>query len=1041
MLAALSGVNATAQDSLIVGRTPEGKLTYSADTSGDRVPDFSTCGYRGGGQPIPAAPVRVVVVATPGDNTARIQRAIDYVGGLEPDASGMRGAVLLLKGRHEILGGLTIANSGVVLRGQGMGADGTVLVAAGQDRRTVIRIAGSADLRIRSDSGSAIVDDRVPVGATRFRVRTAGDLKPGNLVRITRRSSAEWIRRLGATELGGGEGGGWKPGTRDLGWERTVTFVEGDLVTVDAPITTAIEKELGGGIVAPCSWPGRVERVGVEGLFLQSTFDASNPKDEDHAWCAIAIENAADAWVRQVRFEHFAGSAVAIYESCRRVTVQDCISSAPVSETGGYRRHTFFTMGQQTLFLRCHAEHGRHDFSVGHCAAGPNAFVQCEAREALDDSGPIESWASGVLYDGVRIDGNALTLGYRAGNNAGIGWAAANCVLWNCSASVIRCWNPPGARNWSFGSWASFEGDGIWRNSNEFMSPDSLYAAQVRDRFGPEAEAALRLMPRPSEASSNPSVEKAQELAATSHQPPPQLRDYIANAADRDSLCGEHGNAKSIEDIPVNGDRDIKKHRAVSSAGVGTGEIHGSESRSAIKRLTVTNGWLTCENKLLVGGRTSVAWWRGSIRPDEAAAFGLAVTRFVPGRVGPGFTDDLEQVADLLHSKGHVALDHNHGLWYDRRRDDHQRVRRINGDVVPPFYEQPFARGGQGTACDGLSKYNLAKFNPWYWARLRKFADICDERGLVLFHQNYFQHNVLEAGAHWTDFPWRSANNINNTGFPEPPPYAGDKRIFMAEPFYDITDAIRRELHRGYIRQCLNNFTNNANVIQFTGAEYTGPLHFMAFWIDNVAQWERTSGRDSMVALSCTRDVQDTILDDPKRRGIVDVIDFRYWWRTSKGLFAPPGGRNLAPRQFERNWRGGRPSDLDLAEMAADYRARFPDKALICDFDSAGWAWLCAGGSLPRLPVTTDTRLLAAIPGMAPDNNAANSRGRLLREKGKQWLAYLDDSGELDLSSESGSFRVNLVNVQSGRCAPREIVKAGGKVALPAARVVWLTKE
>ena len=36
------------------------------------------------------------------------------------------------------------------------------------------------------------------------------------------------------------------------------------------------------------------------------------------------------------------------------------------------------------------------------------------------------------------------------------------------------------------------------------------------------------------------------------------------------------------------------------------------------------------------------------------------------------------------------------------------------------------------------------------------------------------------------------ANNINNTGFPEPVPYAGDKRIFMAEQFYDISNPERR---------------------------------------------------------------------------------------------------------------------------------------------------------------------------------------------------------------------------------------------------------
>jgi hypothetical protein len=58
---------------------------------------------------------------------------------------------------------------------------------------------------------------------------------------------------------------------------------------------------------------------------------------------------------------------------------------------------------------------------------------------------------------------------------------------------------------------------------------------------------------------------------------------------------------------------------------------------------------------------------------------------------------------------------------------------------------------------------------------------LADQKGLLLVNQHYFQHNIIEAGAHYADFPWRTANNINNTGFPEPPPYAGDKRIFMSE--------------------------------------------------------------------------------------------------------------------------------------------------------------------------------------------------------------------------------------------------------------------
>ena len=1001
--------------SQIISAGADGRLIYDADERGNRMPDFSSCGYAGGDRPIPDAPVRVVVSSVKGDETARIQRAIDYVASLPAGSNGVRGAVLLLKGRHEVLGGLQITNSGVVLRGQGVGEDGSILVAAGLDRRTLISIAGQNILPRSTKEAWPITDDYIPVGTTSFHFKDAGGLKVGDTITVIRPSTKAWIDQLGATDFGGGEGGGWKPGGRDILWERVIRSIEGDRVTVDAPITTAIDKDFGGGSVEKYDRPGRISNVGVENLRLESIFDAGNPKDENHSWCAITMEKVCDAWIRQITFEHFAGSAVAVYENCRRVTVEDCLSLAPASEIGGYRRHTFFTMGQQTLFLRCFAEHGRHDFSVGHCAAGPNAFVQCEASGALDDSGAIESWSSGTLFDNVRIDGNALTLGYRAGNNAGIGWAAANSVLWNCSASVIRCSNPPGAQNWSFGSWGGFEGDGVWRNSNGFMKPESLYAAQLVERTGRRTQ----LMSRTTKESTNPTVEEAAELIAASRQPAPQLADYIAAASLREPISTQSANAKRIDDLSVS---EFK--------------IQNSKLKIAI-----TNGWLIFDGKLMIGNTTEVAWWRGSIRPNEARTFGPALTRFVPGRHGLGLTDDLDGLADTMAQHGQVALDHHYGLWYDLRRDDHERIRRMDGDVIPPFFEQPFARSGQGTAWDGLSKYDLTKCNPWYWSRLKKFADVCDERGLVLFNENYFQHNIIEAGAHWVDCPWRTANNVNGTGFPEPPPFAGDKRIFMAEQFYDVSNPVRRELHRGFIRQSLDNFTNNANVIQFTSAEFTGPKPFIEFWLDTIGDWERETGRKALVALSAPKDVQDAILADPKRSALVDVIDFKYWWNTDKGLFAPAGGQNLAPRQFERQWKGGRPTDASLAQMAADYRQQFPDKAVINDFGVGGWAYVCAGGSLPNLPRTTEAKLLAAIPHMTPWAVASGKGRWVLRQAGKQFLICGGAGAELNLSGESGAFRVNIVNPTTGEVAPVGTVQAGGKVPLPEAKVIWLTKE
>src|SRR6516225_511242 len=146
------------KSALPVTARPDGQLAYEADDRGNRVPDFSHSGYQAGGVPVPDAPVRVVVAPAKGDSGPRIQAAIDYVSRLPADKHGVRGAVLLLAGRHEVAGGLRITTGGVVLRGQGQGPDGTVLVATGTDRRTLIRVVGKSDHQLVSKAPYAVAD-------------------------------------------------------------------------------------------------------------------------------------------------------------------------------------------------------------------------------------------------------------------------------------------------------------------------------------------------------------------------------------------------------------------------------------------------------------------------------------------------------------------------------------------------------------------------------------------------------------------------------------------------------------------------------------------------------------------------------------------------------------------------------------------------------------------------------------------------------------------------------------------------------------------
>jgi hypothetical protein len=98
----------------------KGKIFYTPDSLGNRVPDFSYCGYMASEKPIPTGiAIRVVVPVSKGDATLRIQSALDYVATLPMDANGFRGVVLLQKGSYEVAGQLQMNASGVVLRGSG----------------------------------------------------------------------------------------------------------------------------------------------------------------------------------------------------------------------------------------------------------------------------------------------------------------------------------------------------------------------------------------------------------------------------------------------------------------------------------------------------------------------------------------------------------------------------------------------------------------------------------------------------------------------------------------------------------------------------------------------------------------------------------------------------------------------------------------------------------------------------------------------------------------------------------------------------------
>ncbi len=460
----------------------EGRLVYAEDTRGNRLPDFSCAGYHSAEKAIPDVPVKMRLQPVAGDNTAAIQKALEALGQSEPDAKGLRGALLLTRGVYRIEGVLKIEHSGIVLRGEGNGTNGTVLVAAGYGdqkyKRTLITVGNGDRLKVDPSSMRQIADTYVPVGAHTFTVASVEGYRVSDRIAVHRPSTAKWIQSIGCDKLKT-----WTEGNFDFHFERRIKAIDGNRVTIDAPVVQSMDVDFGGGAIFKYETPGRVTEVGIENLRLVSEFSAPVPgnpygepketgKSELHAWDAIKLNrNSENTWVRDVTGNYFGWSLVSA--SGTRATVQDCVSLGHASVIAGGRRYPFMIDGQMNLVQRCVTFEGRHEFVTQARTAGPNVFVDCVGYVSMNIAGPHHRYSVGTLFDNVK-SGGGFESTFAGKRGSGHGWTASQTCFYNCIASRYRVQAPPGGLVWVIGH-------------DQRVEPASLYFQQVAERLGKTA--------------------------------------------------------------------------------------------------------------------------------------------------------------------------------------------------------------------------------------------------------------------------------------------------------------------------------------------------------------------------------------------------------------------------------------------------------------------------------------------------------------------------------------------------------------------------
>ncbi len=549
-------VHKDVENSPLVSIGPGGRLVYRPYTNkGDRIMDYSFCGYKASEEPIPdvrtvltleplpdtPAPVRKeypeskpdVFLAYPDgpDSRARIQAALDQAGAMAPDEDGFRGAVLLRKGAYYLKDGLSVP-AGVVLRGEGDGEDGTVLVFH-HPGGTGITLANEPESQLAEgpeavsdpesdpdeDSEPAatpeplpvfttrISDAYVPVASTSVTVKDAGPFKAGDHVLVIKTTNQAWIETLGMNPPAPGKKP-WTPGVYQLRHHRRIAKVEGNRLTFDIPLPESIVKKHGGGeVVDELDFAPMAPR-GLEKLRILSNYNRAVRKhhkrtgeeiesDEEYNLQVCVRVETRNSWVRNCTMMHFMKSAVSAGNGARFVTIRDCTTIQPVSTGRGGRNYNFSLNAGASMVLiyRCAALNGgRHAFVTGKKTLGPNAFVMC--RQTHGNMEAHHRWAAGILFDKCV---NTSIWGFAAQNRRGLGsghgWAGVNTVIWNCEGGVfvenpqtpennfaIGCIIPDYAKN----SNGNVLGDGYVESTGTHVTPDSLFVQQLIDRIGKE---------------------------------------------------------------------------------------------------------------------------------------------------------------------------------------------------------------------------------------------------------------------------------------------------------------------------------------------------------------------------------------------------------------------------------------------------------------------------------------------------------------------------------------------------------------------------
>lgn len=394
------------------------------------------------------------------------------------------------------------------------------------------------------------------------------------------------------------------------------------------------------------------------------------------------------------------------------------------------------------------------------------------------------------------------------------------------------------------------------------------------------------------------------------------------------------------------------------------------------------------------------------------------------GRTDPPEPFDFDRYLTFLEQHDHnfIRLWAWDSTWWDTRANG-----ALGKDFVHHAAPLPWLRTGPGDALDGKPKFDLTKYDPAYFDRLRQRVRSAGDRGIYvsvmlfegwgLFHGNR-RKGTRDAWA-WRSHPFNPANNVNGTKVEGADEFSGCP--------HRLGNPVVNDLQAAYVRKVVDTVNEFDNVL-YEVINEGGEREWDWWVVKTIKDHERAKPKRHPVGIT-----------GHGAERLKDMLASPADWVSpgrADGYAADPPAWDAAHRKVslldtDHIWGVGGSADWVWRSLLRGHNPIFMDPYDGLVLGKPGdprWEPIRAAmGQARRLADRID------LAAMSPANGLA-STGYCLAEPGREYLVYAAKGGvvNVDLSAAVGELAAEWFNPAEDKSVAAGPVAGGRRVELKA---------